>query len=727
MQKIVGFIKLFLGILGMIFSIPFFAQVDQAPTVIATGRQAFCPGNPIKIVTDFSITDPDDTFIDAFYIQISEGYQQGFDTLQLDVSLHPNILSFWNDSQGKLTLISRGTGSQMLLTDLENAVKDVVFMTTTINIFPEKKFSLTIDDANYLPQTGHFYKFIPANLITWRNAKIAAENQFYYGRRGYLATLTSQIEADFAGKQASGSGWIGGSDEETEGVWKWVTGPEAGTPDEIFWNGTANGSSPNFAFWNSGEPNQRGDEDYAHITDIRVARDGRIGSWNDLQNEGGTDDEYQSKGYIVEFGTPSDPPLNIVATTSIFIPQILSTVDATICESGTAIIFATASDGEILWFNMPTGGTPIGNGNNFTTPFLTNTTVFYATASVNNCTTLPRTAITVTVNPRPSITSITDDLICSGRAMLSATASEGDVYWYDSLTSLMPIFIGNSFETPVLTSSATYYISANRDNCETASRTLVNAILDDTIPDFDVSEYGYVLCQDVGSITLETRNSQGNYTYSWRNETTPFPQNSSSITVTSQGNYYVSAISEAGCISDEKQIVVTKSEIPTISKGDVIITDDSTNNSIQVVNPTLGIGDYEFAIDNEFGNYTGIGFFQHLSPGIHTLFVRDKLGCGLASYQFSILAYPKFFTPNGDGENDFWTINGFDATFYVMTKITIFDRFGKLIYQIEPNSQGWNGDYQGKKLPSNSYWFRVLLTDINGNTIEKSGSFSLIR
>ena len=82
MHKIARIVKLFLGMLGMIFSIPFFSQVDQAPTVFATGRQAFCPGNPVNIVTVFSITDPDDTTIDVFYIQISEGYEQGLDTLQ---------------------------------------------------------------------------------------------------------------------------------------------------------------------------------------------------------------------------------------------------------------------------------------------------------------------------------------------------------------------------------------------------------------------------------------------------------------------------------------------------------------------------------------------------------------------------------------------------------------------------------------------------------------------
>lgn len=698
------------------------ASFGQA-SISASGNQSFCAGSPINIVTDFSISDPSSTSIQAFYIQISEGYQRGFDRLSL-ATFHPSILPTWNEDEGKLTLLSVMGGTEMLLTDLENAVKDIVFTAAANTIIPEKKFSLSIGDANYLPETDHFYKFISNVGISWNQANIAAENSNYYGRKGYLATLTSEIEANFAGKQSTGAGWIGASDVENEGEWKWVTGPEAGT---VFWLGEVYGTGIGFSKWNNGEPNNtNNNEDYAHITDPSV---GIPGAWNDLPNIGDPPGTlYHPQGYIVEYGGMSgDNPTNVQATTRIFIPQILSIVDATICESGTATISATASDGNILWFDAPTNGTQVGMGNDFTSPFLTNTTTYYATASVNFCTTLLRTAVTVTVNPRPTITSTTDDLICSGKATLTANASAGQVFWYDSLTSLTPVFLGNSFETPVLTSSTTYYVTANLDDCETTSRTPVNAILDDTIPQFDLVQNEYVLCNDIGSIVIETSNPQGNYTYVWRNETTLFSENSSSISVTAEGNYSVVAISEAGCVSDEKMILVRNSEIATITKDDVIITDDSTNNSIQVANPTLGIGDYEFAIDNEFGNYVDVGFFQNLSPGIHTLFVRDKLGCGVVSFRFSILAYPKFFTPNGDGENDLWTISGFDTSFYTISKISIFDRFGKLIYQIEPNSQGWNGDYQGKKLPSNSYWFRVLLTDINGNTIEKSGNFSLIR
>jgi hypothetical protein len=147
-----------------------FLYSQSPPSLTAEGRQAFCVGNPIKIVTNFSITDIDDTTIEAFFIQISTGYQVGLD--QLDLSgTHPNILSTWNANEGKLTLISAGSGTEMLFSDLERAVKEVVFTTTATNIISEKFFSLSIDDANYLPATDHFYIFISNEELLGRKQK----------------------------------------------------------------------------------------------------------------------------------------------------------------------------------------------------------------------------------------------------------------------------------------------------------------------------------------------------------------------------------------------------------------------------------------------------------------------------------------------------------------------------------------------------------------------------
>ncbi|MDP5104710.1 MAG: hypothetical protein NWQ31_00905, partial [Polaribacter sp.] len=197
-------------IVFLLLILPTFLYSQSPPSITADGRQAFCTGNAIKIVTDFTITDIDDTTIDVFFIQISIGYQAGFDKLEISGN-HPNINSSWSSSEGKLTLTSSLSGSEMLFSDLENAVKNIVFTTSATNIESEKTFSLSVTDKNYLPATDHFYEFVSAIGITWTAAKVAAETRMYSGRQGYLATLTSKEEADFAGKQASGAGWIGGS------------------------------------------------------------------------------------------------------------------------------------------------------------------------------------------------------------------------------------------------------------------------------------------------------------------------------------------------------------------------------------------------------------------------------------------------------------------------------------------------------------------------------------
>ena len=87
----------------------------------------------------------------------------------------------------------------------------------------------------------------------------------------------------------------------------------------------------------------------------------------------------------------------------------------------------------------------------------------------------------------------------------------------------------------------------------------------------------------------------------------------------------------------------------------------------------------------------------------------------------SVIGYPKFFTPNGDGINDTWQVEG--VTFQPNSKIYIFDKFGKLLKKIDPNGLGWDGIYNGKVLPATDYWFMVELDD--GRT--HRGHFSLVR
>lgn len=704
-----------------IFSFCAVFSQNEPPVLTANSRQIFCPQTQIKIASNFTISDSDDASISLLFVQISSGYQINFDELSLEGN-HPTITTNWNASEGKLTLSGIGS-NQILFTNLERAVRDIVFKTTATSINEEKFFSFTISEANYLPSTNHFYEYVAEDGITWSNARIEAQNKTFYGLKGYLATLATEEEAKLAGEQATGTGWIGATDEVEEGVWKWVTGPEG---ESVFWNGNVNGSTPNYANWNNNEPNNDlGDENYAHITDPSV---GIRGAWNDLPNIGGVG-AYVPKGYIVEYGgSVGDPILQIFASTSIYLPQIITTTDATLCESGSATITAIPSEGTVLWYDALSNGNLLETGSSFTTPTINTTTTYYATISVNGCTSFNRTPIIVTVNQKPTISVNLEYNICINTAVsINASASAGTVFWYESPTSTTSLFEGDVFTTPILSTNITYYLEAKIADCVSDTRTAVKISISDHIPEFDLVKETYVLCLNSNSVTLETEYPQGNYTYQWKKDNTIIPGNSASVKVSDTGNYTVKAFSTAGCESIEKTILVTNSEIANVTKESIVIQDDSSNNTIQIITDNLGIGDYEFSLDDEFGIYQTSPFFENIDTGTHTLFVKNKQGCGTVKYVFSILKYPRFFTPNEDGINDLWNITGYNKNAYTISNIKIYSRFGVLLHKKDDLSLGWDGRYHNKKMPSNSYWFQAILTDVNGASTKKIENFSLIR
>ena len=158
-----------------------------------------------------------------------------------------------------------------------------------------------------------------------------------------------------------------------------------------------------------------------------------------------------------------------------------------------------------------------------------------------------------------------------------------------------------------------------------------------------------------------------------------------------------------GCFVD-RVITVSSSSIATINNIEVI-----NGNAINIA--VSGIGNYEFTLDNINGPYQDNNIFSNIEAGLHTLYVRDKNDCGIKKIDFSIIGYPKFFTPNGDEINDKWSVKGVSELFQPNAKIYIFDRYGKLIKQLSPLGEGWDGTFNGTVLPASDYWFSVQLQD----------------
>jgi gliding motility-associated-like protein len=166
-----------------------------------------------------------------------------------------------------------------------------------------------------------------------------------------------------------------------------------------------------------------------------------------------------------------------------------------------------------------------------------------------------------------------------------------------------------------------------------------------------------------------------------------------------------------------KKYKILPSEPATITG---VTIKDFTANENSVLIEYTGVGNYEFSLDSI--NFQGEPLFNSVNPGIYNAIARDKNGCGLSnSYQLIVLDYPRFFTPNGDSYNDIWYVKNLDQL--PDYTISIFDRYGKLVKQMNQNSSGWTGLFNGQQLPADDYWFNLIFSD--GRNVK--GHFSLKR
>lgn len=204
------------------------------------------------------------------------------------------------------------------------------------------------------------------------------------------------------------------------------------------------------------------------------------------------------------------------------------------------------------------------------------------------------------------------------------------------------------------------------------------------------------------------------------------------LNLTQTGNYryeaYNNIVQSEGTFecSSSQEFTVVSSEIANIMALD--LRDDG--NRFQITVRTTGIGDYEYALDRIEGPYQDSPVFNGITPGTHTVYVRDKNGCGIVQetivQDLTLEGFPKFFTPNNDSINDFWQFiksPDDENTEVLLITIQIYNRYGQLIAQIEPESEGWDGNFRGKPMPPSDYWFKA----IDNNMKEYKGHFTLKR
>lgn len=226
-----------------------------------------------------------------------------------------------------------------------------------------------------------------------------------------------------------------------------------------------------------------------------------------------------------------------------------------------------------------------------------------------------------------------------------------------------------------------------------------------------------------GSLQAVVQGNAPPFLYAWNTGAT-----TASITGLMPGTYSLVVTDQLNC-KDTTEAVVS---VVALVIDTIILTlpeCDTTHDGTIVVEMAGGNSGYTFlwndgqdssvAVNLKAGDYTVT--ITHLSSNCtltDTTWLNAQRSCS-----DSLIIYD-VFTPNSDGKNDLWIIDGLAN--YAHNELKIFNRWGSLVYEAKPYQNNWDGrNNKGDPLPSATYYYLLKLNDATGRIY--SGHVTIIR
>ncbi len=294
-----------------------------------------------------------------------------------------------------------------------------------------------------------------------------------------------------------------------------------------------------------------------------------------------------------------------------------------------------------------------------------------------------------------TIVSSSKARICLGESVM-LNASGGATYqWSNSTTTA-----GTQTLSPTQTTTYTVY-AIGQLGCKSLEPATVTV---EVVPAITSNLKGGIIC--IGDkITLDA-GAGPNYSYLWSTgETTQ------TIEVDEAGPYTVT-ISNGVC-SKEFKTEVIQAIVPEITNVDY-------NENGTLVITAVSNAPMEYSVDNGL-TWQSSNIFSNIPKNtIIPIRVRVKTTSCIGILDYFTFVVKNVITPNGDNVND---IIDFRAVIdYKEFKAVIYDRYGKAVYKAEKVRPYWDGYFQGKKLPTASYWYQISYEDtVNKTTAVKTG------
>ncbi|MCT2406638.1 choice-of-anchor L domain-containing protein [Chryseobacterium antibioticum] len=276
--------------------------------------------------------------------------------------------------------------------------------------------------------------------------------------------------------------------------------------------------------------------------------------------------------------------------------------------------------------------------------------------------------------------------ICEGESLI-LTASGGVTYQWGDTSSTA----GVRTVSPTQTTTYTVY-AIGAQGCRSLQPATITI---DVVPAIVSSLKGGQICE--GDMILLDAGSGPGYTYQWNTgETTQ------AITVGTPGEYTV-MIGNGVCFKEFKTQVI-RAGIPQIIKVDY------NNNGTMVLtasNPSNGT--LEYSVDNGFTWQTSNVFANVPKNTVISIRVKVKNTSCVGFLEYFTFVMKNVITPNGDNVNDIIDFSGVSS--YKDFKGLVFDRYGREVFKAGKTRPYWDGFFQGKRLPTSSYWYQVTYQD----------------
>lgn len=378
-------------------------------------------------------------------------------------------------------------------------------------------------------------------------------------------------------------------------------------------------------------------------------------------------------------------------------------------------------------------GGPRGIGVKLNTPYAPiNTTtklyVYAEDANRNYC--FDEKSFTITIYKTPVIAPINPVTSCSSYILPPYTSPITNYFTQSGGPSNTNT---EKFPGDIINSSSTIYAyaylgSANTQICSDEKPMVIN-IIPKPLPILYVPP----ICVDfvTGAITNSYVVSGFNapqYSFEWKKEDGTLLSTNSDFSTNQPGNYTLTVTDLSlpnGCPSDSVPFTVIESSKP----ASITYTSSGwfTDNQTIIVNVVPSTGNennFLYSLDGSTPQKSNT--FTNVVSGNHEVTISDANGCNssVISIPIILINSPKFFTPNGDGYNDSWGIKGFQNQ--NNPKIYIFNRYGKLLKELNQIGDTWDGNYNGQPLPADDYWFVINYIE-NGVSKEFKSHFSLKR